>query len=339
MSDSIVANRMAERELPQPSVSKSVVSKSLISKRLDSELSAINTSATKTDSSVVSKSKSKIKAGIVETILLFSTIPFLYFGWSIREEELFSAETGWGYDLGIIGGVMMLILMLYPLRKHARFMRNFGQVRYWFRLHMALGILGPVAILYHANFGPGSINSNVALISMLVVACSGVIGRFVYSKIHYGLYGRKATFDELRAELSQAKEKTERYFSVSADDLMSPLVQFENRYVAMTNNLFTGILLLPFLSLFSFLSHAKFKRQIKIEIDKPENKLKLSLDETRELEKALSKQAKAYLLNTSRMIEFIVYEKLFSLWHMLHLPLFIIMVSTGLFHVYAVHMY
>ncbi|MDH3325548.1 MAG: transcriptional regulator [Gammaproteobacteria bacterium] len=285
------------------------------------------------------KNKKNSRASLIETLLLFSALPAIYYGWSIREEEIFAAEMGWGYSLGIIGGVMMLVLMLYPLRKHAKFMRNLGQVRYWFRLHMALGILGPVAVLYHANFDLGSINSNVALISMLVVACSGVIGRFVYSKIHHGLYGRKATFDELCVELNQAKEKNDLFFSVSSDELMLPLVQFEKKYVAMTGNLFFGVMLLPFLPLFSFLSHMKFKRKIKTEIEKLESKEGMVIGQLKPISTTLNGYSKKYLLNTSRMIEFIVYERIFSLWHTLHLPLFIIMVSTGLFHVYAVHMY
>jgi len=33
------------------------------------------------------------------------------------------------------------------------------------------------------------------------------------------------------------------------------------------------------------------------------------------------------------------YERLFAMWHILHLPLFVMLVLTGLIHVLAVHMY
>ncbi|MEZ5921964.1 MAG: hypothetical protein R3C60_11510 [Parvularculaceae bacterium] len=65
----------------------------------------------------------------------------------------YSSEHGLGYWLGIVGGVLMLALLLYPLRKHAPFMRGAGPVSYWFRMHMALGLIGPTLILYHAHFG------------------------------------------------------------------------------------------------------------------------------------------------------------------------------------------
>ena len=116
----------------------------------------------------------------------------IYTGWKNKHLSNLTPESGAGYWLGIIGGSLMLILLLYPLRKKVRFLNLFGKVKYWFKLHMLFGVLGPVAILFHANFSLGSTNSNVAFFSMAIVASSGLIGRYLYTKIHHGLYGRKA---------------------------------------------------------------------------------------------------------------------------------------------------
>jgi hypothetical protein len=40
-----------------------------------------------------------------------------------------------------------------------------------------------------------------------------------------------------------------------------------------------------------------------------------------------------------RVAELGSYERLFSLWHVFHLPFFYILVVTALVHVLAVHMY
>jgi hypothetical protein len=40
-----------------------------------------------------------------------------------------------------------------------------------------------------------------------------------------------------------------------------------------------------------------------------------------------------------QILEFHFYERLFAIWHLLHMPLFIMMVVTGFVHVYAVHAY
>ena len=126
----------------------------------------------------------------------------LFRGWLDRDDLSRTAESGIGYALGIIGGVLMLLLLLYPLRKRARFMQRLGPVKWWFRSHMILGIVGPMCILFHCSFHLGALNSNVSLLCMTLVAGSGLIGRYLYSKIHYGLYGRKITLQELLKDTS-----------------------------------------------------------------------------------------------------------------------------------------
>jgi hypothetical protein len=41
------------------------------------------------------------------------------------------------------------------------------------------------------------INDSVAFVAVLVVATSGIVGRYFYSQIHRGLYGRKAAVGKL----------------------------------------------------------------------------------------------------------------------------------------------
>ena len=40
-----------------------------------------------------------------------------------------------------------------------------------------------------------------------------------------------------------------------------------------------------------------------------------------------------------RVTELTTYERLFSLWHVLHLPLFFMLLVAGIVHVVAVHVY
>ena len=46
--------------------------------------------------------------------------------WLTRGRELFDAESGFGYWLGIVGASLMATLLLYPLRKRVRFMHSLG---------------------------------------------------------------------------------------------------------------------------------------------------------------------------------------------------------------------
>ena len=121
----------------------------------------------------------------------------IYAGWLGRHERNIDAGYGLGYALGILGGSLLLLLLFYSLRKRVRVLARFGATRYWFRIHMMLGIIGPTLILYHCNFDLGDLNSRVALFCTLLVAGSGVVGRYLYAGIHVGLYGRKAELRDL----------------------------------------------------------------------------------------------------------------------------------------------
>ncbi len=64
---------------------------------------------------------------------------------------------------------------------------------------MVLGVTGPLLVLFHANFSFGATNSNVALICMLLVAGSGVVGRYIYTRLHAHMDGHESTLEQLRS--------------------------------------------------------------------------------------------------------------------------------------------
>lgn len=94
--------------------------------------------------------------------------------------EPISFMSGLRFWLGVAGTTMMALLLLYPLRKRLGRARLTGSVGGWFHSHLALGLIGPALILYHANFGFGSFNANVALWSIAIVIASGLVAMTVY---------------------------------------------------------------------------------------------------------------------------------------------------------------
>jgi hypothetical protein len=238
---------------------------------------------------------------------------FLVAGWLVKDLKLITPEQGTGYWLGIIGGSLMLSLLLYPLRKKVRFLHRLGSTRRWFRMHMILGLLGPLLVLYHCNFQLGSFNSRVALYCMLLVAVSGIVGRHFYAAIHRGLYGRKLTLGDLQRELASSAEKSHGLAA-----LMPKLIAKLDRLCdelqgdKVTNSLGIGR------SIRWLLTH-RF--------------VQLSLLWT------ASRFIRDYTKLMTRVAKFTVYERLFAIWHVLHLPIFFVMVLSALVHVLAVHMY
>lgn len=52
---------------------------------------------------------------------------------------------------------------------------------------------------------------------MVIVALSGLVGRYFYTKIHHGLYGRKASLKELRTSLKESKSNLGSHFALTKD--------------------------------------------------------------------------------------------------------------------------
>ena len=131
----------------------------------------------------------------------------LFLAYGLREvvERRLTPKDGLGYYIGIIGALMMLSLLLYPARKHYKWLQSLGSVASWFKAHMILGVLGPALIVVHSGFEMNSKNGTVAMITMLLVVASGVIGAYVYSRLHVGLYGRRAEINDLIKDIEKSE--------------------------------------------------------------------------------------------------------------------------------------
>ena len=263
---------------------------------------------------------------------------FVVAGWLLRDLKLINPEHGIGYWLGITGGVLMLSLLLYPLRKRIRFLHRLGSTKSWFSMHMILGLVGPLLILYHCNFQLGSFNSRVALYCMLLVAGSGIVGRHFYAAIHRGLYGRKTSLSELQAELSASAEK-----SHGLAKLMPKLVSRLDRLSAeLQGDQVTSSL--GIVSSLKWTFTHRFVRWSLLWTARRELRVAAIVSEVvardrKRLYRNTAKYIRGYTMLVGRVAQFTFYERLFAIWHILHLPMFFVMVLSALVHVLAVHMY
>ena len=300
-------------------------------------MDAVNTQF-KPEEDVTTHASRSSRAGKLWTISFTIFIAVLLLaGYLQREETYLSPADGTGYWLGIIGGSLMLLLMLYPLRKSWRAMSGWGPIKYWFQLHMLFGVIGPVMILYHSNFRLGSTNSNLALISMLTVACSGLIGRYLYAKVHFGLYGQKATLKELRQDIRITRGNLGSHISLS-QQIVSAIKNHE-QFMLKPRNFVVHVITLPYIYLYSRFMRAFIKTRLVHDLKKQARKN--SWD--RAMLSDFIHEAKEYLRDyfgcLVKITHLSMYARLFSLWHVLHMPLFIMLVISGIVHVIAVHMY
>jgi hypothetical protein len=248
------------------------------------------------------------------------------------------AESGLGYALGIVGGVTMLLLLLYPLRKKLKFMRRWGKTRFWFKSHMLLGIAGPALILFHANFGTGSLNSNIALVSMLLVAASGLVGRYFYAKIHYGLFGRRASLRELHRDVAENRGAP----GLDLDEavrIRQCLEVYEAELLSPRLGVLRSIARLLSIGIETRRTHVRASRELKRALSFEAEKCNWDRRTRRKRAREARLYISTYLSAVRKVSEFAFYERLFALWHVLHLPLFFFLVLAAIMHVVAVHLY
>jgi hypothetical protein len=268
------------------------------------------------------------------TLAAVTLIALLLAGWAVRQGGLYKPGTGFGYALGLAGGLLLLGLLLYPMRKRFRFMYEWGALKHWFWFHMAGGILGPLLVLYHSTFHVGSLNAAVALCCMLLVVASGLVGRFIYRKIHHGLYGSHATLKELEQAMDQECKALEPVLC------RMPLVKQEvERFVALVSHcpVNRGGRALYFLSLGAkrLLAARRVRRALAAYAAAGAGSLVASTANLRNLLQTIDTTLQA----AQRRAQFSTYERLFSLWHVIHIPFLCMLVITALLHVVAVHIY
>jgi hypothetical protein len=273
---------------------------------------------------------SKIVHFLKQILSLGFLLAMLWLGWKVAHGNYYKSGTGLGYNMGLIGGLMMLTLLLYSLRKHIKFMQRLGKLKHWFRIHMILGVLGPTLVLFHSAFRFGSLNAAVALYCMLLVAISGLIGRFVYTRIHKGLYGSRSTLKGARAELAgsggDVKPRLHPY-----PDVEQWLKDFEHEALETKRGLLAGV--------WYFLSF-DVRRVLLIwrskhNIQHVQHALGGGEEDVQESVELIQ----LYLSQIQTVAQFKKFEQIFSAWHVLHIPLMYMMVATAIFHVIWVHMY
>jgi hypothetical protein len=262
----------------------------------------------------------------------------LWISWLNREDTGLTPESGTGYWLGIAGSSLMVLLLLYPLRKRTKFLRWLGTVAFWFRAHMILGIIGPVLILLHANFRLGSLNSNVALVAMLVVAMSGVVGRYLYSKIHLGLYGRKVVVQEMLADADALRDLIAAGLPV-ADRVVPQLNAFAHLGTTPPRGVLAGLLLLPVIGWRARLVRGRLIADARRVIEVEGKRLGWSRKVRRRQLAGVANLVKLHVAAVKKAAVFGLYERLFRFWHIFHLPLFFLLVIAAIIHIHAAHFF
>ena len=218
-----------------------------------------------------------------------------------------------GHGVGILGSFMIVLLLLYSLRKRMRVLQRAGQLPIWLRYHIFLGIAGPILITLHTAFKVGGLVS-VSYWSMVAVALSGFFGRYLYQQIPRNVLGETLDVAEIEArneallvELSMNHNMDDRAATVLEDLALRKL---EHRAAPM------ALLMLPFLN-------GMMVRQLQ----------RWSLRHVDGERAVAVRLAKDWVLQTRRLRLFHLIRDLFHYWHVFHKPFAFIMIFVMIVHV------
>lgn len=223
-----------------------------------------------------------------------------------------------GHGYGIAGTLMMLVgVVLYSARKRVSFVAHAGGLGNWLQFHIFLCTLGPFLVLLHTTFKFGGIVS-IAFWSMAVVVASGVFGRYVFSRIPKAMDG---SFRDLR-EIEQQSIRLEADIRaegavppgqlaavLAGPALRAPRGTLDALGLAARGDLATRWHLVRSRRV---LSGAAVAPDVRRRV--------LSL-----LRQRLALEQQGRLL--------LPFQRLFSYWHILHLPLAIVLLIVTIVHV------
>jgi ABC-type multidrug transport system fused ATPase/permease subunit len=282
--------------------------------------------------------KSSIQILARETFVYLSLVVMVWGTWRLSQVGLFTSGDDVGYWIGVVGAVMMLILLLYPLRKYFRFAHNWGNIRFWFWAHVVLGIFGPLLILLHSNFRTGSLNAAVALYSMIVVALSGVAGRFIFQRVNRGLLGEQTELSTLKGHVGMDRNNVRSRLAF-APQIEQRLKAFEDAEMEPRDGPFAKARAVFWLPVLQYLTYRQCAKELDVQLRSMAVSQKWSKEDLQRRRYRAKRLVDHYLNSVVGVAQFSAYTFLFSLWHVAHIPFVYILILTALVHVYAVHAY
>jgi hypothetical protein len=261
---------------------------------------------------------------------------FPYYSLRLEERPLsplhpqFRSSGSIGLRLAFLSVGMFCILFLYPLRKRWRWLGTIGSTRRWLNFHVVFGISTPLVVTFHTSFKWHGV-AGLAYWTMIAVALSGFVGRYVYAKIPRSLTAAALTMSELESQTAAlaARLAGQRLFT-SAD--LAPLLDVASpeqiRSMGWLRMLWTMLRLdcaRPFLV-------SRLRLRVLHGSRRVATLGGLLASDDRELETIV-----ANIRRQSRLREAMAFldrtERVFHLWHVVHRPFSISFVALILIHI------
>ncbi|MFI5309893.1 MAG: hypothetical protein ACHQQ3_01560 [Gemmatimonadales bacterium] len=111
-----------------------------------------------------------------------------------------------GQSAGIAALLIFVFLWLYPLRKKWKALAFTGSIGRWLDVHVTAALTLPLLLAIHAAWRSDGV-IGLGFVAMLVVCASGVVGRYLYTRIPRAKSGVESTREEVSAERRELIER------------------------------------------------------------------------------------------------------------------------------------
>ncbi|MBI5468765.1 MAG: hypothetical protein HY891_06485 [Deltaproteobacteria bacterium] len=114
---------------------------------------------------------------------------------------LYEPGKGVWHPIGWTGSAMMVVMMLYSVRKRIGAFNRLGSMRHWLSAHMFFGIMGPILVTLHTTFKLHGLVAT-SFWCMIVTTVFGVLGRYIYVQIPRGINGAELGVKEIEGSVA-----------------------------------------------------------------------------------------------------------------------------------------
>jgi hypothetical protein len=225
-----------------------------------------------------------------------------------------------GYLLGVAGSFLMIVMHVYSLRRRVRELRRFGPLSVWLDFHIYCGVFGPLLIVLHSSF---KVHGLVALSfwSMVAVAISGILGRYLYQQLPRRQSGDELTLAEMEQLDGSYTTRLRDEFGLSESDL-ERLDEIATGDLQREASLFALILRLPVQGIALRWRLRRFGRRLRVD--------------SKSLVREMRAVARRKALLERRILLWEKLRQLFYYWHVFHKPFAIVMYLFMIVHIVVV---
>ncbi len=233
---------------------------------------------------------------------------------------IYEPNKGVWHPIGWLGSFMMVVMMLYSVRKRFSFLNSFGSMRHWLSAHMFLGILGPVLVTLHTTFKLHGIIA-ASFWCMIITTVFGILGRYIYIQIPRSITGAELGVQDIDRLVEGLNAQLARYLNNSnLAHLFNAINSADDRAKSLN-------------PLFALFSMVKTDLANIYKVNRLRRILKSSYNIHRRMREEIVSllKKKAALIRRKNLLA--TSHRLLHYWHVFHVPLAIVMFIIMFLHI------